>query len=71
VLNQLVRKISITPEVYEDLVTRVEKQLIVQALDEAGGRIRETARRLGMARNTLKAKMQKYGVEPQGGSSDA
>lgn len=70
VLNPLVRKISVTPEVWEDIVTRVEKQLILQALDQTGGKIRETARRLGLARNTLKAKMQKYGIDVQSGASE-
>jgi DNA-binding NtrC family response regulator len=52
-------------------MTRVEKQLIVQALEESGGKIRETARRLGLARNTLKAKIQKYSIDVPGASSES
>jgi DNA-binding NtrC family response regulator len=48
--------------VYEDVTARVDRQLIMQALEESGGRIREAARRLGLARNTLKAKMLKYAI---------
>ena len=65
-LTPMVRRIQMTPEVYDDVTTRVDKQLILQALDESGGRIRETARRLGLARNTLKAKMQKYSITAKG-----
>jgi transcriptional regulator of acetoin/glycerol metabolism len=36
--------------------------LILRALDTSGGRIREAARRLGLARNTLKSKIQKYNI---------
>jgi transcriptional regulator with GAF, ATPase, and Fis domain len=59
-LNPAVKRLQISPEVYEDVISRVDKQLIVQALSDSGGKIREAARRLGLARNTLKAKMQKY-----------
>ena len=43
----------------------LERELIERALAEAGGRIREATRRLGLARNTLKAKMAKYGLRGQ------
>ena len=62
VLTPMIRRMAITPEVYEDVTSRVDRQLIVQALEESGGKIRETARRLGLARNTLKAKMLKYSI---------
>ena len=43
-------------------MSTVDKQLISRALETSGGRIREAARRLGLARNTLKSKIQKYGI---------
>jgi DNA-binding NtrC family response regulator len=58
----MIRRMQISPDVYEDVTSRVDRQLIVQALEESGGKIRETARRLGLARNTLKAKMLKYSI---------
>jgi Nif-specific regulatory protein len=62
ILNPSLRRIPISGDIYEDVIARVDRQLIVQALEESGGKIRETARRLGLARNTLKAKMQKYQI---------
>jgi transcriptional regulator with PAS, ATPase and Fis domain len=47
---------------YQETLERVDRQLITQALDRAGGRIREAARLLGIARNTLKAKMKRYNL---------
>ena len=54
---------ELTAEIYDEVVSTVERQLIGRALSDAGGRIREAARRLGLARNTVKAKMKKYGIE--------
>ncbi len=62
----MIRKMEITSDVYDDLMQRVEKHLIEQALLLAKGKIRETARRLGLARNTLKSKMQKYNLAGNG-----
>jgi Nif-specific regulatory protein len=53
---------EISSEVYDDVMSSVDRQLIIRALDSSGGRIREAARRLGLARNTLKAKIQKYNI---------
>ena len=47
---------------YEESLARYDRRLIESALDSCGGRIRETARLLGIARNTLKAKMDRYGI---------
>jgi tetratricopeptide (TPR) repeat protein len=47
---------------YEAALERYDRQLIAAALEECGGRIRETARLLGISRNTLRAKMGKYGL---------
>jgi transcriptional regulator of acetoin/glycerol metabolism len=41
-----------------------ERAAIVAALEEAGGNIAETARRLGIAKATLYRKMSAYGVTP-------
>ncbi len=38
----------------------IEKQMILQALEETGGNKSETARRLGITRRTLKLKLKKY-----------
>jgi Nif-specific regulatory protein len=62
VLNSSVAKMEITSEVYDEVLSSVDKQLIQRALETSGGRIREAARRLGLARNTLKSKMQKYNI---------
>jgi Nif-specific regulatory protein len=53
------------PETYERILATVERDLIERALGESNGKIREAARRLGLARNTLKAKMGKYGLRGQ------
>src|SRR6185503_20096131 len=42
---------------YEQLCDDFDRELIREALSSCGGKIRETARFLGIARNTLKAKM--------------
>jgi len=61
-LKPVIGKIEITGEVYDDVISSVDRQLIERALESSGGRIREAARRLGLARNTLKAKIQKYNI---------
>ena len=62
ILNPLVGKMEITSDVYDEVMSAVDKQLIIRALESCGGRIREAARRLGLARNTLKSKIQKYNI---------
>jgi Nif-specific regulatory protein len=61
-LNPLVAKMEITSEIYDEVISSVDRQLIERALETSGGRIREAARRLGLARNTLKSKIQKYNI---------
>jgi Nif-specific regulatory protein len=61
-LNPMVAKMEITSEVYDEVMSSVDRQLIERALETSGGRIREAARRLGLARNTLKSKIQKYNI---------
>ena len=51
---------------YEDRLAALDRQLLAEALEQVGGRIREAARALGIARNTLKAKMKKYGLAGEG-----
>jgi DNA-binding NtrC family response regulator len=52
---------------YEELCSDFDRELIKEALSSCGGKIRETARFLGIARNTLKAKMKRYELEGVGG----
>jgi transcriptional regulator with GAF, ATPase, and Fis domain len=54
--------VSLAEGGYSQTLEEVDRQLILQALDRAGGRIREAARILGIARNTLKAKLKRYGL---------
>ena len=45
-----------------DQLDRVEKQLIEDALARCGGRVGETAERLGITRKTLYLKMRHHGL---------
>ena len=55
----------VDPDYYEARMAGLERELIERALAEAGGKIREASRRLGLARNTLKAKMARHGLRGQ------
>jgi DNA-binding NtrC family response regulator len=48
---------------YEKIVNRVEKELIVQVLQSCGGVQTKAATRLGINRNTLRSKLQEYNLE--------
>ena len=48
---------------YEKIVNRVEKELIVQVLQSSGGVQTKAATRLGINRNTLRSKLQEYNLE--------
>jgi len=48
---------------YEKLVSRVERALIAQIMEECGNVQIKAATRLGINRNTLKAKLRKYRLE--------
>ncbi|MCU1244681.1 MAG: hypothetical protein JWN02_591 [Acidobacteria bacterium] len=61
-LNPIISKMEISGDVYDEVMSSVDRQLIERALATSGGRIREAARRLGLARNTLKSKIQKYNL---------
>lgn len=51
---------------YEAALERYDRRLIAAALEQCGGSIRETTRLLGISRNTLRAKMAKYGLLGRG-----
>ncbi len=53
------------PDYFESRMSALERGLVERALAESDGKIREASRRLGLARNTLKAKMTKYGLRGQ------
>jgi len=65
-MGAAIARMEITGELYEEVTSAIDRQLIVRALENSGGRIREAARRLGLARNTLKAKIQKYNIPAKG-----
>ena len=48
---------------YSNVISKVEKELIKQALEIANGKKVETAELLGITRNTLRSKMNNYGLE--------
>jgi len=47
----------------KDHLTRLERGLIKQALDEADGVVAHAAKRLNMGRTTLVEKMKKLGIQ--------
>ncbi|MDA1052419.1 MAG: sigma-54 dependent transcriptional regulator [Planctomycetota bacterium] len=49
---------------HERLLGKVERLLIVEALDRTSGNQTHAAQLLGLTRPTLHAKMQRYGIEP-------
>ncbi|MGM0507721.1 MAG: sigma-54-dependent transcriptional regulator [Fusobacteriota bacterium] len=51
------------PNYYNGVISRVEREVIRQTLEIANGKKVETARLLGITRNTLRSKMNKYGLE--------
>lgn len=61
------RTFALPPEGID--LDRIEKQLIVQALQRCGGNKSGAARLLGISRDTLRYRLEKYGLE--GGSSTA
>jgi Nif-specific regulatory protein len=63
VLLPMFRRLEVDEKVYAEVISNAERQLIEQALESADGKIRETARKLGIARNTLKSKLEKYGMK--------
>jgi tetratricopeptide (TPR) repeat protein len=47
---------------YRNTREAFDRELVATALEDAGGNISEASRRLGMTRNTLKAKLRRYGL---------
>lgn len=47
---------------YQKALDRYDRRLLEVALERCDGRLRETSRVLGISRNTLKAKMKRYGM---------
>jgi DNA-binding NtrC family response regulator len=39
-----------------------DRRLVAAALEQSGGSINEASRRLGMSRNTLRARIRRYGL---------
>jgi Nif-specific regulatory protein len=60
----------VDPDYFEARMSGLERDLIERALGESGGKIREASRRLGLARNTLKGKMAKYGLRGHDSGAD-
>jgi len=60
----------VDPVYFEARMAGLERDLIERALAESAGRIREASRRLGLARNTLKAKMARHGLRGQDAAGD-
>jgi len=50
---------------YQRAIDQFDRLLLLEALEQTGGKIREAARLLGIARNTLKAKIQKLDIDLQ------
>jgi DNA-binding NtrC family response regulator len=51
------------PDMVDNVIERIEKQIIQQALDAAGGKRQETADLLKISRKSLHNKMKKYSME--------
>ena len=50
------------PATFREAREEYDRRIVAAALEQSGGRIGETSRRLGISRNTLKAKMRRYGL---------
>ena len=53
---------ALTPKTYLDATEQYDQELISAALVQTDGKLKATVRLLGIARNTLKAKIRKYGL---------
>jgi len=51
-----------TDQTLEDAVAQVERELLTRVLDEESKNISRTARRLGLSRNGLRARMKRYDI---------
>ena len=50
------------PASFREAHEEYDRRLVAAALEQSGGRIGEASRRLGISRNTLKAKMRRHGL---------
>jgi tetratricopeptide (TPR) repeat protein len=57
---------ALVRETYEAALEAFERDLLAAAVEQAGGNISEASRRLKMTRNTLKAKMKRFGLGGHG-----
>jgi tetratricopeptide (TPR) repeat protein len=53
---------EMSPAIFQAAREEYDRRLIAAALKQTGGNIREASRLLGLARNTLKARMRQYGL---------
>jgi tetratricopeptide (TPR) repeat protein len=53
---------ALSPKTYTDATEQYDKELISAALVQTDGKLKATVRLLGIARNTLRAKIRKYGL---------
>jgi len=53
---------ALSPKTYTDATEQYDKELISAALGQTDGKLKATVRLLGIARNTLRAKIRKYGL---------
>ena len=56
---------AITPDNHQTLLAHVEKQAILQALEQSGGNRSQAAQRLGISRATLYQKMKKHNIQSE------
>ncbi|MEM1067876.1 MAG: sigma-54 dependent transcriptional regulator [Planctomycetota bacterium] len=63
VLKGLSESSGVTGEIHNNIVERVEKELIAQALASCGGVQTKAATKLGINRNTLHKKIKDFGLE--------
>ena len=56
-------------DLHRRLMSEVEPPLIREVLEHTGGNQSRAARMLGMTRNTLRARMRDYDIEPGTGSN--
>ena len=63
-LDEYFRKLDGEPphDIYDMVITHVERALIESVMDRTNGNQTQAADMLGMNRNTLRAKLAKYGI---------
>jgi Fis family transcriptional regulator len=63
-IDEYFRKLDGEPPhgIYDMVIANVERSLITSIMDRAGGNQTSAADMLGLNRNTLRAKLSKYGI---------